>query len=165
MKASRFFVLSDWAPIHNCDVQMPTRLAGRDGGVTAGQTEARSGRMPRILVNIRFIGNGAMLAGGFARAGPRRCVDAPFPREGKCGKRRLVARVRAAFTAKSRRQFGISTNSRHYVPAFGQFPFFLRNAGENAVSHEIESHGTRDGDATASPVGGAAGASFRTQHL
>jgi len=58
---------------------MPTRLAGRDGGVTAGQTETRPGRMPRILVNIRFIGNGAVLVGN-ARAGPRRRVDAHIPR-------------------------------------------------------------------------------------
>jgi hypothetical protein len=57
--------------------------------------------MPRIYLNIRFIGNGAVLGGvsaRTARTGPRRRVDAPFPRKGKCGKHRLVARVRASFT-------------------------------------------------------------------
>jgi hypothetical protein len=42
------------------------------------------------------------------------------------------------------------------------FRLFFRNVGENEVSHEIDSHGTRDGDATPSPGGGAAGVPLRT---
>jgi hypothetical protein len=49
--------------------------------------------MPRILFYIRFIGNGAVLAGVSARAGPRRRADAPFPRSkesvGNAGPERL----------------------------------------------------------------------------
>jgi len=59
---------------------MPTRLEGRNGGVSAKKTAKRHGRIPRVHLNIRFIGNGAVLAGVSARAGPRRRVDAPFTR-------------------------------------------------------------------------------------
>jgi hypothetical protein len=40
---------------------------------------------------------------------------------------------------------------------WAEFPSFFRNAGENEDSHETDSHGTRDRDATPSPGGGAVG--------
>jgi len=63
-----------------------------------------------------------------------------------------VARVRAPDTKRYRRQFGDVTNSRHSVRALGRFPTLFRNAGESDDLHQINLHGTRDDDATPSPV-------------
>ena len=53
---------------------------------------------------------------------------------------------------------------RHPVRALGRFPICIRNAGENEDSHESDSQGTRDGDATPSPGGGAARVMHQTRY-
>jgi hypothetical protein len=63
-----------------------------------------------------------------------------------------------------RRQIGKFTNSRHSVLALGRFPIYFLNPRESEDSHENDSHGMRDGDATPLPGGGAAGVPLRTLH-
>jgi len=80
----------------------------------------------------------------------------------QCKKHRLVARVRPFLDEKHRLHFGGLTNSG--VLSSGAWPISVLSKREEKtkIRAEIDSQGTREGDALTSPGSGAAGVPLRT---